>query len=173
MVKNSQKAKKPQWPQKGSQSVQNPQIWIAVIQGSRLMPILWLFVRFLKKAGGFAGPPALQWVYSILAFCRGQVKRRAPAVQTLPEELSVKRQILSIGQKNFFWPKLSFGTNSSIPLLWLSSEKWLECLLLRNIDLFFQGHFQCFGEKANFDHLDKFVFLDGSCRKKNIFCGLN
>ena len=49
------------------------------------MPILWLFVRFLKKAGGFAGPPALQWVYSILAFCRGQGKRRAPAVQTLPE----------------------------------------------------------------------------------------
>ena len=47
------------------------------------MPILWLFVRFLKKAGGFAGPPALQWVYSILAFCRGQGKRRAPAVQTL------------------------------------------------------------------------------------------
>ena len=47
------------------------------------MPILWLFVRFLRKAGGFAGPPALQWVYSILAFCRGQGKRRAPAVQTL------------------------------------------------------------------------------------------
>ena len=54
-----------------------------MIQASRLMPILWLFVRFLKKAGGFAGPPALQWVYSILAFCRGQGKRRAPAVQTL------------------------------------------------------------------------------------------
>ena len=47
------------------------------------MPILWLFVRFLRKAGGFAGPPALQWVYSILAFGRGQGKRRAPAVQTL------------------------------------------------------------------------------------------
>ena len=29
------------------------------------------------------GPPPLQWVYSIPAFCRGQVKRRAPAVQTL------------------------------------------------------------------------------------------
>ena len=72
-----------QWPQKGSQSVQKPQILIAVIQGSRLMPILREFAWFLKKAGGFAGPPALQWVYSILAFCRGQGKRRAPAVQTL------------------------------------------------------------------------------------------
>ena len=85
------------------------------------------------------------------------------------EELSVKRQILSIGQKNSFRPKLFFGTNSSIPLLWLSSEKWIEGLLLRNIDLFFQGHFQCFGEKANFDHLDKFAFLDSSCRKKYFF----
>ena len=84
----------------------------------------------------------------------------------------MKRQILSIGQKIFFWPKLFYGTNSSIPLLWLSSEKWIECLLLRNIDLFFQGHFQCFGEKANFDHLDKFAFLDSSCRKKNIFLWL-
>ena len=91
---------------------------------------------------------------------------------SVTEELSVKRQILSIGQKFFFWPKLFFGTNSSIPLLWLSSEKWIECLLLRNIDLFFQGHFQCFGEKANFDHLDKFAFLDSSCRKKNIFLWL-
>ena len=71
--------------------------------------------------------------------------------------------------KNFFWPKLFFGTNSSIPILWLSSEKWIEGLLLRNIDLFFQGHFQCFGEKANFDHLDKFAFLDSSCRKKYFF----
>ena len=37
---------------------------------------------------------------------------------------------------------------------------------------FFQGHFQCFGEKANFDHLDKFSFLDSSCREKYFFAWL-
>ena len=36
-----------------------------------------------EKGRGVAGLPALQWVYSMLAFCRGQGKRRAPAVQTL------------------------------------------------------------------------------------------
>ena len=36
--------------------------------------------------GVLQGPPPLQWVYSIPAFCRGQVKRRAPAVQTLPRD---------------------------------------------------------------------------------------
>ena len=99
-LKIAKRPKKPQWPQKGSQSVQNPQIWIAVIQGSRLMPILWLFVRFLKKAGGFAGPPALQWVYSILAFCRGQGKRRAPAVQTLRQRQARALRYYRIGIKS-------------------------------------------------------------------------
>ena len=33
--------------------------------------------------GVLQGPPPLQWVYSIPAFCRGQGRCRAPAVQTL------------------------------------------------------------------------------------------
>ena len=37
---------------------------------------------FFIFTGDFAGAPPLQWVYSIPAFCRGQVKRRAPDVQT-------------------------------------------------------------------------------------------
>ena len=47
---------------------------------------------FLKMQGVLQGPPPLQWVYSIPAFCRGQVKRRDPAVQTL--------KVLRHGYKN-------------------------------------------------------------------------
>ena len=53
--------------------------------------------------GVLQGPPPLQWVYSIPAFCRGQVKRRAPAVQTLPcpDEL-----VATVCPKLFGTPKM-------------------------------------------------------------------
>ena len=44
-------------------------------------------ITFLKTQGVLQGPPPLQWVYSIPAFCRGQGRCRAPAVQTLPRNL--------------------------------------------------------------------------------------
>ena len=51
--------------------------------------------KIFEKGRGFCRAPALQWVYSILAFCRGQVKRRAPAVQTLGE--GVKWVVKGVG----------------------------------------------------------------------------
>ena len=83
MVKNSQKAKKTSVTSERVPISSKPSNLDCRDSGESFDAHIVAVSKILKKAGGFAGPPALQWVYSILAFCRGQGKRRAPAVQTL------------------------------------------------------------------------------------------
>ena len=45
--------------------------------------------------GDLQGSSPLQWVYSIPAFCRGQVKRRAPAVQTLGRKQDIHTLLIN------------------------------------------------------------------------------
>ena len=62
----------------------------------------------------------------------------------------MKRQILTVGQKFFFWPKLFFGINSSNPLLRLSFEKWMEVSVFKENGFEFSRPFTLFPRKGKF-----------------------
>ena len=83
--------------------------------------------------GVLQGPPPLQWVYSIPAFCRGQGRCRAPAVQTLIETRGCRPFSMKSYNHTFQC------SHALIPIHNLSTQivHFAEMFILSNIEMIF------------------------------------